>query len=69
MKKIDEIENAKDKQIWKIRDERYLKELQKLYDLIENVESEKLKRNIITQVAKFDNTLSKIAEEKISKTK
>lgn len=67
MKEINEIENAKEKQSWKNTDERYLRELQKLYDLIENIENEKLRKNIIAQVIKFDDTLSKIAEEKLTK--
>ena len=57
----------KNQKHWKTKDERYIKELQKLFDLIDNVEDEKLKKNILEQVVKFDNVLTQIIEDKYTK--
>ncbi len=48
--------------IWKTKNERYLFELQKFLDLIDNVEEEKLKKELIYQLNKFDNIITELAE-------
>ncbi len=48
---------------WKNKNELYLKELQKFFDLSDNIEDEKLKKVIISQMLKVDETLTKIIEE------
>lgn len=48
---------------WKNKNEEYLKELQKLLDIIENVKDEELKNRIISQFLKCDNILTELAED------
>jgi len=48
---------------WKETNESYLYELQKFLDIAENVADEKLKLDIIYQMLKCDEILTKIAEE------
>ena len=59
--------NIKDKiciRDWKVKDERYAKELQKFLDIADNISDEKLKIDIIYQMLKCDEILTKIIEEK-----
>ena len=42
---------------WKTKNNRYLKELQKMFDIVENVEDEDLKRRIIIQYLKCDSVI------------
>ena len=48
---------------WKEKNEEYLKELQKLLDIIDNVKDEELKKRIIGQFFKCDNILTELAED------
>ena len=48
---------------WK-KSKTYLKELQKFLDKADNIENEELKREIIIQMLKCDDELTKIAEKK-----
>lgn len=50
---------------WKTTNQRYLFELQKFLDLVDNVQDEKLKNGIIYQFMQFDKTITQIAEEKM----
>ena len=49
---------------WKNKNESYLKELQSFLDKAENIKDEALKKDIIFQMLKCDEILTKIAEEK-----
>ena len=48
---------------WKNKNEEYLRELQKMLDIIDNVEDEDLKDRIIKQCLKCDNILTEISED------
>ena len=48
---------------WKNKNEEYLRELQKMLDIIDNVKDENLKSRIIAQCLKCDNILTEISEE------
>ena len=50
------------KRQWKNSNIEYLKELQKFFDVVENVKNEDLKMRIIYQMLKCDETLTKLAE-------
>ena len=50
---------------WKNKNEKYLFEIQKLIDLIENIENEKLKKEILYQLIKYDKLITELAEERI----
>lgn len=52
---------------WKEKNENYLRELEKFLDITDNVRDEKLKLDIIYQMLKCDEMLTKIAEEKMEK--
>ncbi len=52
---------------WKLKSEEYLNELQIFLDKADNIENEKLKKDIISQMLKCDKVLTKIAQEKINK--
>lgn len=52
---------------WKEKNENYLRELEKFFDITDNVTDEKLKLDIIYQMLKCDEILTKIAEEKLEK--
>lgn len=43
----------------KINNKKYLKELQKFYDLTDNIQDEKLKKSIIYQMLKLEKILKK----------
>ena len=49
---------------WKEESKLYLKELQTFLDQAENIQDEILKRNIIYQMLRCDNVLSKLAENR-----
>ena len=51
---------------WKNKNKDYLNEIQKFLDKVENVEDEQLREEIIIQMLKCDEELTKIAEEKFS---
>lgn len=48
---------------WKEKNKEYLNRLQKFLDTAENIKDDILKRDIIYQMLKCDETLTKIAEE------
>ena len=49
---------------WKKKSKSYLRELQKFLDKADNIENEELKRDVIIQMLKCDDELTKLAEEK-----
>ncbi len=53
--------NAKESK-WKNQDEIYLFELQKFLDIVENVEEEALRKQIIAQMLKCDKRITQLAE-------
>lgn len=62
------MENSKKQQneySWKIKNKRYLFELQKFLDLADNIADEKLKKDILYQFTQYDKTITEIAEEMI----
>ena len=50
---------------WKIKDDKYLKELQKMFDIVENVKDEELKHRIIIQFLKCDAVITELAKKQI----
>lgn len=52
---------------WKEKNKSYLKELQNFLDKADNIEDESLKKKIIGQMLRCDETLTKIAEEEFDK--
>lgn len=50
---------------WKTKDDRYLKELQKMLDIVDNVEDEELRTKIILQYIKCDATITELAKKLI----
>lgn len=52
---------------WKTKDERYIKELQKMFDIIENVKDEELKNRIILQFVKCDDLITELAIKYLNK--
>lgn len=54
-------QNAKESE-WKNKDEIYLFELQKFLDIVENVEDEELRKEIIAQMLKCDKRITQLAE-------
>ena len=55
-------QNTKESQ-WKNQDEIYLFELQKFLDVVENVEDEELRKEIIAQMLKCDKRITQLAEK------
>lgn len=49
---------------WKEKNANYLRELEKFFDITDNVKNEELKLDIIYQMLKCDEILTKIAEER-----
>lgn len=49
----------------KIKNKKYLKELQKFFDLADNIKNEKLKKRIIYQMLKCDEIITQIYENRI----
>ena len=60
---FNEYKNGFYKREWKEKSVEYLKELQKFFDVVENVKDEKLKMRIIYQMLKCDEVLTKLAEK------
>lgn len=58
---MDKKELEKNK--WKNENKQYLFELQKFLDLADNIEDEKLRKAIISQMLKCDRCLTNIAEK------
>ena len=60
------MKNANNQHIWKTTNEKYLFELQKFLDLIDNVKEEKLRKELIYQLNMFDKVITEIAEQHIT---
>lgn len=60
------MENANNQHIWKTTNAKYLFELQKFLDLIDNVKEEKLRKELIYQLNRFDKVITEIAEQHIT---
>ena len=60
------MEEAMNQHIWKTANNRYLFGLQKFLDLIDNVKDEKLQKELIYQLNKFDKVITEIAEQQIT---
>ena len=60
------MEEAMNQHIWKTPNKRYQFELQKFLDLIDNVKDEKLQKELIYQLNKFDKVITEIAEQQIT---
>ena len=65
--KMKEFKDLQNKHIWKNKNKRYLFELQKFLDLIDNIVDEKLKKEILYQFTKYDKVITELAEEMIEK--
>lgn len=52
---------------WKKQEKRYLQELQKFLDRTDNIENETIRQDIVFQMLKCDDILTKIAEKKFQK--
>jgi len=57
------------KRTWKNTNEEYIFQLDKMFDLIDNIKDDFLRIQIRNQVIKCDKTLTKIAEETFDKIK
>ena len=60
------MKNANNQHIWKTTNEKYLYELQKFLDLLDNVKEEKLRKELIYQLNRFDKVITEIAEQHIT---
>ena len=64
MKNFDnELIDTQDKRNWKNTNKQYLRELQKFFDIAENIQDKELKDRIIIQMLKCDEQLTVIAEK------
>lgn len=50
---------------WKTKNNKYLKELQRMLDIVDNVEDEDLKSRIITQYLRCDATITELAKKQM----
>ena len=64
MNKIINNINMKIQEDWKKESKKYLTEMQKLLDKLENIENEELRKEIIIQILKCDQELTKLAKKK-----
>ena len=62
---MEKSKNEQSEHSWKIKNKRYLFELQKFLDLIDNIADEKLKKEILYQFTRYDKTITEMAEEMI----
>ena len=61
-------ENVRENKMrWKEENKRYLIEMQKFLDRVDNIEDEKLKESIIYQMLRCDKILTEISEEMFKK--
>ena len=60
------MKNANNQHIWKTTNEKYLFELQKFLDLLDNVKEEKLRKELIYQLNRFDKVITEIADQHIT---
>lgn len=59
----DEIRKKLYSRDWKERNAEYINALDKFFDVVDNVENEDLKLDIIYKMLQYDEILTKIAEE------
>lgn len=59
----NELIDTQDERNWKNSDKQYLKELQKFFDIAENITDKDVKKQIVNQMLKCDEQLTKIAEK------
>lgn len=57
----------KNNEEWKTKNKRYVKELQKMFDIIDNVQDEELKNRILLQFVRCDELITELAKEHLSK--
>ena len=57
------MDKAINQYVWKNTNKRYLFELQKFLELIDNVTDEKLRKELIYQLNIFDRTITEIVEQ------
>ncbi len=57
----------KNNEEWKTKNKRYVKELQKMFDIIDNVQDEELKNRILLQFVRCDEVITELAREQLSK--
>ena len=62
---VEELRKEIEKSRWKNKNEKYLFEIQKFFDLAENIDDEILRKQLIWQMLRCDKILTKIAEEVI----
>lgn len=62
---MEKNKNQQNEHNWKIKNKRYLFELQKFLDLTDNIADEKLKKEILYQFTRYDKTITEIAEKMI----
>ena len=67
MLKQNEINKKTCTREWKETNEEYLKALEKFFDIVDNVENERLKLDIIYQMLKCDEILTKLVDEQSRK--
>lgn len=60
-------EKTIEEQIWKNKNEKYLFELQKLIDLVDNIEDKEMQRILINQILRCEKVLTTIFEETLKK--
>lgn len=56
-------QNFENNDKWKINDIRYINELQRMFDIVDNVKDEELKNRIIIQFLKCDKIITELAKE------
>lgn len=57
----------KNNEEWKTKNKKYIKELQKMFDIIDNVQDEELKNRILLQFVKCDEIITELATEQLIK--
>ena len=60
-------EKTIEEQIWKNKNEKYLFELQKLIDLVDNIEDKEMQRIHINQILRCEKVLTTVFEETLKK--
>ena len=60
-------EKTIEEQIWKNKNEKYLFELQKLIDLVDNIEDKEMQRILINQILRCEKVLTTVFEETLKK--
>ena len=60
-------EKTIEEQIWKNKNEKYLFELQKLIDLVDNIEDKEMQKILINQILRCEKVLTTVFEETLKK--